>query len=229
MPRTPHARLIEVALRCYPRRWRDHHGEEAAELAELLVSDGVPALFVVGSYLKGAAREQLITRPSRRLLPVVGALLVGASLIGVPLVLLDSSTPANAASGNEVVAMILNHQRGVEQLESVFKLHHFKIRVVGVPSLPSRVGSILAVNIGPVRDGERGVLREIRGPCITGASGCIDGVALPLHYAGTAQVLVGYGTKPGKAAPESANGRLNYKVPGHTALKHRTTRENWGL
>jgi hypothetical protein len=226
MPRTPRTRLIEVALRCYPRRWRDHHGDEAAELAELLVGDGVPALFVVGSYLKGAARERLITRPSRRLLPAVGALLVGASLIGVPLVLLDSSTPANAASGNDVVAMIVSHQRAVEQLESVFKLHHFKIRVVEVPSPPSRAGSILAVNVGPVQDGERGVLREIPGPCITGASGCIDGVALPLHYAGTAQVFVGSGTKPGKTAPESANGRLNYKVPGHTTLKHRTTKKN---
>ncbi len=222
MPRTPRTRLIEVALRCYPRRWRDHHGDEAVEIAELLISDGVPALFVVGSYLKGAARERLITRPSWRLLPAVGALLVGASLIGVPLVLLDSSTPANAASGNEVIAMILSHQRAVEQLESVFKLHHFRIRVVEVPSPPSRAGSILAVDV-PVRDGESGVLREIQGPCISGASGCIDGVALPLHYAGRAQVFVGYGIKPGKAAPESANGRLNYKVPGHTTLQHRAT------
>jgi len=119
MPGTPRTRMIEVALRCYPRRWRDHHGDEAIEIAQLLVSDGVPALFVVGSYLKGAARERLITRPSRRLLPAVGALLVGASLIGVPLVLLDSSTPASAASGNEVVAMISSHQHAVEQLESV--------------------------------------------------------------------------------------------------------------
>ncbi len=222
MPRTPRTRMVGVALRCYPRRWRDHHGDEAIELAELLISDGAPALFVVGSYLKGAAREQLITRPSRRLLPAVGALLVGASLIGVPLVLLDSSTPANAASGNEVVAMILNHQRGVEQLESVFTLHHFRIRVVEVPSLPSRDGSILAVDI-PKHDGESGVLREIPGPCITGASGCIDGIALPLHYAGRAQVFVGYGTRPG-----SANGRLNYRVPGHTTLKHRTTKKNKG-
>lgn len=224
MPRTPRTRLIEVALRCYPRRWRDHHGDEAAELAELLVSDGVPVLFVVGSYLKGAAREQLITRPSRRLLPAVGALLVGASLIGVPLVLLDSSTPANAASGNEVVAMISSHQRAVEQLQSVFKLHHFKIRVVEVPSHPSRAGSILAVDIGPVRDGESGVPREIPGPCITGVSGCIDGVALPLHFAGRAEVFVGYGIKPRKTAPESANGRLNYRMPGHTTLKHRATK-----
>ena len=228
MPGTPRTRMIEVALRCYPRRWRDHHGDEAIEIAQLLVSDGVPALFVVVSYLKGAARERPITRPSRRLLPAVGALLVGASLIGVPLVLLDSSTPASAASGNEVVAMISSHQHAVEQLESVFKLHHFKIRVLGVPSPPSRDGSILAVDI-PVRDGETGALREIPGPCVTGAPGCIDGVALPLHYAGRAQVFVGSGTKPGKTAPESANGRLNYKVPGHTTLKHRATEENWGL
>ena len=62
--------------------------------------------------------------------------------------LLDSSTPANAASGNEVIAMILSHRRAAEQLESVFKFHHFRIRVVEVPSPPSRAGSILAVDLG---------------------------------------------------------------------------------
>ena len=63
MPCIPRTRMIGVALRCYPRTWRDHHGDEAAELAKLLVGDGVSTLFVVGSFLKGAARERLISRP----------------------------------------------------------------------------------------------------------------------------------------------------------------------
>jgi hypothetical protein len=36
------ARLVEVVLRCYPARWRGRHGEEAAELAVLLIRDGTP-------------------------------------------------------------------------------------------------------------------------------------------------------------------------------------------
>lgn len=52
------ARLAEVVLRCYPARWRRRHGEEAAELAVLLIRDGTPAGSVAWSYLAGAAREQ---------------------------------------------------------------------------------------------------------------------------------------------------------------------------
>jgi len=37
------ARLVEAVLRCYPARWRRRHGEEAAELAALLIRDGTPA------------------------------------------------------------------------------------------------------------------------------------------------------------------------------------------
>jgi len=88
-----HARMVEVAVRCYPQKWRDRHRDEAIELAELLVRDGGSAVLVAWSYLRGAAREQLVTRPSRRPRPAA-ALVVGATLIGVPLVLLDSWTPA---------------------------------------------------------------------------------------------------------------------------------------
>ena len=51
------ARLVETALRCYPARWRHRHGEEAAELAALLIRDGSPAGSIAWSYLAGAARE----------------------------------------------------------------------------------------------------------------------------------------------------------------------------
>ena len=64
------ARLVETVLRCYPARWRRRHGEEAAELAALLIRDGTPAGSVAWSYLAGAAREWLTPRPGRRLTAV---------------------------------------------------------------------------------------------------------------------------------------------------------------
>jgi len=48
------ARLVEIALRCYPARWRRRHGAEAAELAALLIRDGTPAGSIAWSYLAGA-------------------------------------------------------------------------------------------------------------------------------------------------------------------------------
>jgi len=51
------ARLIGTALRCYPARWRRRHGDEAAELAALLIADGSSPSSIALSYLAGAARE----------------------------------------------------------------------------------------------------------------------------------------------------------------------------
>ena len=78
-------RLVETVLRCYPARWRRRHGEEAAELAALLIRDGTPAGSIAWSYLAGATREWLTPRPVRRLSTVACALLVAAtcsSIIG---------------------------------------------------------------------------------------------------------------------------------------------------
>jgi hypothetical protein len=47
-----HARMVEVAVRCYPQEWRDRHRDEAVELAELLVRDGGSAVLVAWSYLR---------------------------------------------------------------------------------------------------------------------------------------------------------------------------------
>jgi hypothetical protein len=91
-------RLVESALRCYPRRWRSRHGDEAAEVASLLIRDGTPAHSVAWSYLMGAARARLVIEPRRRLGAAVGALLLAAGSLGVPLALLSSPAPANAAS-----------------------------------------------------------------------------------------------------------------------------------
>jgi hypothetical protein len=95
------ARLVETALRCYPARWRHRHGEEAAELAALLIRDGTPAGSVARSYLAGAAREWLTPRPGRRLTAVACALLAAACALGVSAGLLASAGPARAASTSQ--------------------------------------------------------------------------------------------------------------------------------
>jgi hypothetical protein len=98
MPGLPPARVVGLALRCYPRRWRRRHGTEAAELAALLIADGVPARSVACSYLCGAARERLTPQPGHRLAAAAAALLIMAGSLGVPLGLLSASAPASAAS-----------------------------------------------------------------------------------------------------------------------------------
>src|SRR5580698_10162233 len=92
------ARMVRTVLRCYPSRWRRRHGDEAAELASLLIRDGRPAGSVAWSYLAGAAREWRIPRPSRRVRAVAGALLAAACLLGVSAGLLASAGPARAAA-----------------------------------------------------------------------------------------------------------------------------------
>jgi hypothetical protein len=91
------ARLVEVALRCYPARWRRRHGAEAAELAALLIRDGTPARSIAWSYLAGAAREWLTPRPGPRLRAVACGLLVVIGSLGVSAGLLASTVPARAA------------------------------------------------------------------------------------------------------------------------------------
>jgi len=95
------ARLVEVTLRCYPARWRRRHGEEAAELAVLLIRDGTPAGSVARSYLAGAAREWLTPRPGRRATAVACALLVVICSLCVSAELLASAGPARAASTSQ--------------------------------------------------------------------------------------------------------------------------------
>ena len=98
------ARLVETVLRCYPARWRRRHGEEAAELAALLIRDGTPAGSVAWSYLAGAVREWLTPRPGRRLSAAACALLVAACSLGVSAGLLASAAPARAASTSQARA-----------------------------------------------------------------------------------------------------------------------------
>jgi len=94
-------RLVEASLRCYPARWRQRHGDEAAELAALLIRDGRPAGSIARSYLAGAVREWLTPRPGRRVRAMACALLAATSLLGVSAGLLASAGPAKAASTSQ--------------------------------------------------------------------------------------------------------------------------------
>jgi len=94
-------RLVAAVLRCYPARWRRRHGDEAAELAALLISDGRPAGSIAWSYLAGAAREWLTPRPGRRLSTAICALVIAACSLGVSAVLLAPPAPARAASTSQ--------------------------------------------------------------------------------------------------------------------------------
>ena len=95
-------RLVDTALRCYPARWRQRHGQEAAELAEQLMKAGTPAASIALSYLAGAARERLTPRPGPRLTAAACALLVVAGSVGASAGLLASAAPARAASASQV-------------------------------------------------------------------------------------------------------------------------------
>jgi hypothetical protein len=92
------SRTVQTALRCYPARWRRRHGDEAAELAALLIRDGTPAGSIARSYLAGAVREWLTLRRGRRLSTAACALLVAACSLGASAGLLASAAPAKAAS-----------------------------------------------------------------------------------------------------------------------------------
>jgi hypothetical protein len=96
-PEAPEGRLVDAALRCYPARWRRRHGEEAAELAALLIADGTPAASIAWSYLAGAAREWLAPRPGRSRSTVAVVLLAAACLLGFSAALVAGTAPAKAA------------------------------------------------------------------------------------------------------------------------------------
>src|ERR1700722_17365922 len=92
------ARLVDGALRCYPARWRRRHGDEAAELAGLLIRDGASAGSIALSYLIGAAREWLTPRPGGRLTTAACALLIAVGALGGSGVLLSPPPPARGAT-----------------------------------------------------------------------------------------------------------------------------------
>jgi len=187
-------RLVRTALRCYPERWRSRHGEEAAELARLLMRDGTPARSIAWSYVKGAASARL-PRPHRRLEAAVGALVAVACSLGIALALLSSPVPASAVSMIRV--RITDRGAAAQQLRSLLRAHHFDITVTQEPVSPRLAGSIISTGSN--------LIGGITGPCSGGAWGCTDGIALPAHFTGHARIVVGRAARPGEAYAQPAN------------------------
>lgn len=189
------SRLVQTALRCYPERWRDRHGEEAAELARLLIRDGTPARSIAWSYFKGAASTRLVPPPRRRAGAAVGALLAAAGSLGVSLALLSSSAPASALS--VVRVHITNRSEAAAQLRSQLRAHHSGIAVTQEPVAPRLAGSIISTGSNAIGG--------ITGPCSDGTWGCTDGIVLPVHFTGPAHIVVGRAARPGGADAKPAN------------------------
>ncbi len=100
------SRLVQTVLRCYPAHWRRRHGDEAAELAALLIRDGASATSIAWSYLTGAAREWLTPRPGRPLSTMACALLVAACSLAVSVGLLTPAVAARAAARTPATQII---------------------------------------------------------------------------------------------------------------------------
>ena len=196
-------RLVQTALRCYPERWRRRHGEEAAELARLLMRDGTPARSIAWSYLKGATSTRLVLPPGRRLGAAMGALVAAACSLSVSLALVSSSAPASAAS---VVRLRITDRAGAAgQLRSLLRAHHFGITVTQEPVSPSLVGSIITFGARGPSAGRGNVFSGITGPCAGGARGCVDGIVLPVHFTGAARIVVGRVARPGERYAAAAD------------------------
>lgn len=91
-------KLVGATLRCYPARWRQRHGDEAAELATLLIRDGRSHTWVACSYLAGAARAWLTVRPRRSPSTVAVALLAAICLLGFSAALVAGTASAKAGT-----------------------------------------------------------------------------------------------------------------------------------
>jgi hypothetical protein len=198
--RSRESRIIVAVLRCYSARWRARHGDEATTLASALLDDGIPWWSVAGSFLRAAAKERASQRPSARVGAVLAALTIG--LVAAPLALFGSLTTAGASS-TTVTIIISKPGSAVRQLESASTSHHFNIAVVDRPVSTDRVGSILSVRFGSNPSDVAGAIREVRGLCNGGESGCVDGLVLPLHFLGSAVVTVGVPT-PHEVRPSPA-------------------------
>ncbi len=203
------SRLVRAALCCYPARWRDRHGDEASELAELLMRNGSSAGSVAWSYLAGAVREWVLPRPGRRFRVALGALAAAGSL-SVPMLVFASAGQASAASAVRIVITRPGH--AVAQLQTSLREHHFDVSVREEPVPPRLVGTIVKVGIPGLAVGGQPMVSLITGPCRGGGRGCTDGIALPAYFTGHGYLVVGRARTP---LPE---------VPGRGRQGHRRWR-----
>jgi len=109
-------RLTAAALRCYPARWRRRHGDEAAELAALLIADGIPAASIVWSYLVGAAREWLAPRPGTD-----SAMVLAIAHVWITEELYDKDYVARRTHGFECDHTL---QQGIRRNKAWYKANH---------------------------------------------------------------------------------------------------------
>ena len=196
-------RLVQTALRCYPERWRSRHGDDAAELARLLMRDGMPARSIAWSYFRGAASTRLVLAPRRRLGAAVGALLAAACSVSCALALLSSSVPASAAS--VVRVHITSLRDAAAQLESQLRAHHLGVTIRQEPVSPSLAGSIIRTGSMGRSPGGGSMITGITGRCAGGAWGCTDGIVLPVHFTGAARIVVGRAARPGERYAAAAD------------------------
>jgi hypothetical protein len=202
------SRAVSLALHCYPKHWKARHGDEAAELAQRLTSDGVPAASIAFSYLGGAVRERLAPLVSRRWQARTAALVAAVSVAAASLTM--STSPAPAGALGVVRVEITDRADAVSELTSAFRSHHFPISVRSVPVPTSQVGSIVAAWVTGAPAPSRHIMGEVTGPCADGSKGCIVGLVVPASFTGQATVIVGRRTcAPTAAAKILAPGTVN--------------------
>jgi hypothetical protein len=185
------SRAVSLALRCYPKRWRDRHAAEAKELARLLALDGVPVASICWDYLGGAARARLAPLFKRRWSARAAAVLAVGSIAATSVVMSISSAPAGALG----VVRVEVDQRAdaAAQLRSTFHAHGLDITVREVPVPARQAGSIVGTRLDGPQTSTWEVIGQIRGLCANGSTGCIVGLVIPANFNQTATVLVGQG------------------------------------
>ncbi len=199
------SRLVRAAIRCYPRPWRERHGEEAAELGRMLVADGSPPPVVALSYLVAAGRERARLEAERARLEArrgraaAGAAAAALSLLGAGTALLAPT--AQASPVHAVQVRVTRPADAVGQLSAALARHELHVSVVGRPVAHGLVGSVLSVQwrlAGPVPIG------ILYGPCPTSrASACAVGARVPVNLAAPAEIVVGV-PRSGEGAGMSA-------------------------
>lgn len=182
-------RSVDLALRCYSRGWKERHGEEAAQVAQLLASDGVPAASIAFSYLGGAVRERFAPLGRRRWRARAAALLATASVVATSVAMSTAPAPAGAAGVVRVEVVDRTHAAG--ELKAAFRSHGFPIAVRQVAAPPAEVGSIVGTIVTGPPTLSRPVIGDIKGLCASGAGECVVGLVIPANFATKATVLVG--------------------------------------
>ncbi len=205
------SRAVSLALRCYPKRWRERHAAEAKELAQLLAHDGVPLASICWDYLGGAARARLAPLFKRRWGAGAAAVLAVGSIAVTSVLMSITSAPAGALG---VVRVEVDHRAdAAAQLQSAFDAHGLDITVREVPAPARQVGSIVRTWLDGPQTSTWEVIGQIRGLCANGSTGCIVGLVIPANFNQKATVLVGQGPCPeGTTAKPRPQPRPGLKV-----------------